>query len=87
MSRNLIVLLGDSEAGQLVQGPDGVLTSTYSTSYQDQASALPLSLSMPLARRTDTGPIVRAYCQGPCRQPFCLATRRRRAIQPGRSAG
>jgi serine/threonine-protein kinase HipA len=55
----LTVLLGGRQAGMLTQR-----AFAYDDSYRVLATAVPLSLSMPLADGTHPGAVVRAFCQG-----------------------
>jgi serine/threonine-protein kinase HipA len=59
MSDELIVLLGGRRAGMLTRG-----AFAYDDSYRALPTAIPLSLSMPVADRTHPGVVVRAFCEG-----------------------
>src|SRR5215208_6133595 len=65
MPRELVVLLDGRVAGTLVRSPlDGALTFTYDDAWRADREAYALSLSLPLAGRSFTGPTVRFYLQG-----------------------
>ena len=63
-TRRLIVLLGGATIGTLDQDDDGQLSFTYDEGYRSRRTATPLSLSMPLARRTHGNKIVEPYLRG-----------------------
>ena len=60
----LIVVLDGRQVGTLVQDRAGQLVLTYDDAWRDLATATPLSLSLPLARRMHRGPVVRAFLEG-----------------------
>jgi len=60
----LVVLIGGRQAGVVTEGNAGRLTLTYDDAWRTSRTATPLSLSMPLARRTHDDPIVRAFLWG-----------------------
>jgi serine/threonine-protein kinase HipA len=64
VTKELAVLLGGERTGVLSQGASGVLDLVYQESYPQKPSAIPVSLSMPLSRRTQPHGVVRAFCQG-----------------------
>jgi serine/threonine-protein kinase HipA len=64
MTRELAVLLAAERMGVLSQGAGGVLDLAYEDSYRRRLSAMPVSLSMPLFRRSQPPAVVRAFCQG-----------------------
>lgn len=64
MTKTLVALMHVHRAGTVVQDHTGVLTLTYESSYRSSPAAIPISLSMPLARPASSGTVVRGFCQG-----------------------
>ena len=62
--RTLAVLLNSERIGALDQDPHGQLSFTYNENYRRRRNATPLSLSMPLARRTHRNDMVEPYLRG-----------------------
>ena len=63
--KKLVVLLNSRRIGTLHQDPHGQLSFTYDEDYRrTRAGATPLSLSMPLARRTHSNDVVEPYLRG-----------------------
>ncbi|HVU90745.1 MAG TPA: HipA N-terminal domain-containing protein, partial [Jatrophihabitans sp.] len=62
--RTLAVLLNSVRIGTLDQDPHGQLSFTYDEDYRRRRNATPLSLSMPIARRTHGNNVVEPYLRG-----------------------
>jgi serine/threonine-protein kinase HipA len=60
----LMIVIDGRRAGAVTEGTDGRLTLTYDDAWRASAAATPVSLSMPLARRTHDDPTVRAFLWG-----------------------
>lgn len=63
MSEELLVLLKGRRIGR-VRKHQGKLSFEYTQDWRDDSAAYPLSLSIPLARKSHDGPEVRAYLEG-----------------------
>ncbi len=62
--KRLVVLLNGARMGTLDQDAHGQLSFTYGEDYRRRRSPTPLSLSMPIARRTHGNETVEPYLRG-----------------------
>ncbi len=62
--KTLLVLLDSRRIGTLDQDPHGQLSFSYDDYYRGRKTATPLSLSMPLARRTHGNAVVEPFLRG-----------------------
>jgi serine/threonine-protein kinase HipA len=62
--KTLVVLIEGTEAGHVSEGSNGRLDFSYLPEWQENPDATPLSLSMPLAKRSHNDAVVRPFMWG-----------------------
>jgi serine/threonine-protein kinase HipA len=63
-NKELVALLDGERIGIVEQGPSGDITFTYEDSWQNGSVSYPVSLSMPLARKTHPDAVARPFLSG-----------------------